>query len=330
MAGFVAAGIMPTRDAALSFIDVRDLAAAYVALMEPGCGPRRVMCGGSLVTMEELAVLLRDITGRRFGIAPVSPAMLRGIGRSLDTLGMVVPLHTPITEEAMSLVTHWVGTDDRSLHELGVYPRDERGTLEESMRAWKDAGLIKGRHLGRLDSPAKSATPTIGAGRMASVKVPGRVLASRPFRAIAPKAFPAGHRFVLRLSRGRTMLDSAAQPMLMLRSTGAKSGQRRESPMATVPLDGGRFLVVGSNFARESHPSWTYNLLAHPEATIVFRGVTIDVTSRLLVGEERAARWPELLEWYPGWADYTRFTDREFRIFELAPLADRDSSAPSR
>ena len=87
--------------------------------------------------------------------------------------------------------------------------------------------------------------------------------------------------------------------------------------MATVPVDGDRFLVVGSNFARESHPAWTHNLLANPKATIVFRGTTIDVTARLLVGDERAARWPELLEWYPGWADYTQVTDREFRIFEL-------------
>ena len=60
--------------------------------------------------------------------------------------------------------------------------------------------------------------------------------------------------------------------MLMLRSTGAKSGLERETPMATVPLDDGRFLVVGSNFARESHPAWTHNLLANPDAAIVFRG----------------------------------------------------------
>jgi len=330
MAGFVAAGVMPTRGAALSFIDVRDLANAYVAVMEAGHGPRRVMCGGTLVTMEELAVLLREITGRRFGIAPVPPSMLRGVGRMLDALGSVVPFQTPMTEEAMTLVTQWVGTNDRTFRELGVHRRDGRETLTDSMRAWKNAGLIKEHHLGRLDDSAERAKSATFAGRMASVEVPGRVLASRPFRAIAPRVLPAGHRFVLRLSRGRTLLDSEAQPMLMLRSTGAKSGQQRESPMATVPLDDGRFLVVGSNFAREPHPSWTYNLLAHPEATIVFRGATINVTSRLLVGEERAERWPELLEWYPGWADYTQITDREFRIFELVPRADRDSSAPSR
>ena len=181
----------------------------------------------------------------------------------------------------MTLVTHWVGTDDRTLHELGVHPRDERETLEDSMHAWQDAGLIKGRHLGRLDETPKNVTVAATGSRFSPVKVPGRVVASRPFRAIAPRVLPAGHRFVLRVSRGRTMLDSQAQPMLMLRSTGAKSGLERESPMATVPVDGGLFLVVGSNFARESHPVWTHNLLTNSEATIVFRGTTIDVTARL-------------------------------------------------
>jgi len=115
------------------------------------------------------------------------------------------------------------------------------------------------------------------------------------------------------------MLDSRAQPMLMLRSTGARSGKLRETPVATVPVDGDRFLVVGSNFARETHPAWTHNLLANPDASIIFRGTKIRVTARLLDGDERAARWPELLKWYPAWADYTEVTHREFRIFELDP-----------
>ena len=86
MAGFVAALIVPTRSASQSFIDVRDPAASNVALMEAGRGPRRVMCGGTVVTMEELAVRLRKITGRRFGIAPVPPSTLRATGRALDVL----------------------------------------------------------------------------------------------------------------------------------------------------------------------------------------------------------------------------------------------------
>lgn len=150
-------------------------------------------------------------------------------------------------------------------------------------------------------------------------KVPGRVLASKPFRVLAPVVIPPMHRFVLKVTGGRTMLDSKAQPMLMLRCTGAKSGLPRETPLATVPCDDGTFLVTGSNFARDQHPAWTANLLAHPDVEIVRKGRATPVRATLLDRRERAEVWPLLLEWYPGWKDYTEVTDREFRVFRLTP-----------
>ena len=153
-------------------------------------------------------------------------------------------------------------------------------------------------------------------------RVPGRVLVSRPFRAIGPRVIPQFHRAISRLTGGRTLLDSAAQPMLMLVTRGARTGQRRETPLAAVPLERGRFLVVGSNFAREHHPAWTANLIANPDAEIVFRGERIPVRARLLEGSERERRWQTAVGWFPGWTDYITVTDREFRLFELAPLTD--------
>lgn len=331
MAGFLAAGVMPTRHAAISLVDVRDLAAVHAALLEPGLGPRRIMCGGHLLTMEQLAELFRELTGRRFPIPPVPPAALRGVGRAADLLRSVVPVGGPISEEAMSLVTGWQGTDDSSMQALGVTLRDPRETLEVSLRAWRDAGLVTDRQLGaprRDRSPdgsvaSEASNPAPGMPRglrwIRSVKVPGSVLASRPFRWLGPRVFPRLHRAVLRASGGRTMLDTRAQPMLMLATTGAKSGQRRETPLATVPLAGGTYLVVGTNFARERHPAWTGNLLADPHAWVTFRGRSFPVGARLLTGDERAARWQQALEWYPGWSDYLEVTDREFRVFELTP-----------
>ena len=338
MSSFLAGGIMPTRHAAISLIDVRDLAALHAALLEPGRGPRRVMCGGHLLTMEQLAELFRELTGRRFPIPPVPPGALRGAGRAADLLRRAVPLGGPMSEEAMALVTGWQGTDDRSAHVLGVTLRDPRETMEVSLAAWHAAGLITTRQLGRAASPRPSehgapaapGAPSVvrnpapgmprGVRWLRAVKIPGAVLASKPFRWLGPKVFPRFHRLVLRATGGRTMLDSKAQPMLMLATTGAKSGQRRETPLATVPLERGTYLVVGSNFAGERHPAWTANLLAHPDASITFRGRTFPVAARLLSGEERAACWQEALEWYPGWRDYLEVTDREFRVFELSPV----------
>ena len=153
-------------------------------------------------------------------------------------------------------------------------------------------------------------------------RVPGRVLVSQPFRAIGPRVIPPFHRAVNRITRGRTLLDSAAQPMLMLSARGARTGRLRETPLAAVPLEKGRFLVVGSNFARENHPAWTANLIANPDAEIVFRGERKRVRARLLEGAERARRWKTAVGWFPNWIDYLTVTDREFRLFELEPVVD--------
>lgn len=115
------------------------------------------------------------------------------------------------------------------------------------------------------------------------------------------------------------MLDSRAQPMLLLTTTGSRSGLPRETPLATVPRADGTYLVVGSNFAQQSHPAWTSNLLANPEASILFHGRRQTVITRLLEADEREECWHQALRWYPGWSRYRELTDREFRMFELVP-----------
>lgn len=165
------------------------------------------------------------------------------------------------------------------------------------------------------NEPSEAPEPAKG------FRMPGRVLVSRPFRAIGPVVIPPFHRAVSRLTGGRTLLDSAAQPMLMLITRGARTGRTRETPLAAVPLEEGRFLVVGSNFARERHPDWTANLLANPDAEIVHSGKRRPVQARLLQGDERERRWQTAVGWFPGWNDYVTVTDREFRLFELEPVA---------
>lgn len=155
--------------------------------------------------------------------------------------------------------------------------------------------------------------------RLGSFRVPAAITASRPFRAVAPRVVPPMHRFIHRISGGRTLLSTSGQPMAILETTGAKTGAHRETPLAVVPRDGGSYFVVGSNFARETHPAWTANLIAHPDAAMTFRGTRTEVRSRLLSDAERDEVWPELLRWFPGWERYTDVTDRAFRVFELTP-----------
>jgi deazaflavin-dependent oxidoreductase (nitroreductase family) len=107
--------------------------------------------------------------------------------------------------------------------------------------------------------------------------------------------------------------------MLILHTVGAKTGQARETPLAAVPVDDDRIYVVGSNFARESHPAWTANLMAAPEAEITFRGRRRPVVARLLSDDERAEVWPQLLKVFPAWDRYGDVTSRPFRVFDLSP-----------
>ena len=319
MARFTATGILPTRKAAVAISDVRDMASLLVALLEAGHGPRRVMCGGHLVDMNLFASIYRGLTGRRFPMMPIPPSALRGIGRLADAIRPVVPINAAMNRFSMSVLTQWEGSEDSDLTGYGVEFRAIEETLTDSLAAWHEAGLLSNRQIGKAlppPDPSKAPTPPKG------FRMPARVVLSRPFRTLGPHIVPQVHRAINRLTRGRTLLDSAAQPMLMLFSTGAKTGQTRETPLGAVPLEEGRFLVVGSNFAREDHPAWTANLLAHPDAEIVFRGQRTPVRARLLTGAERASRWQAAVSWYPLWTQYDAVTERELRLFELEPATD--------
>ncbi|MBX9395006.1 nitroreductase family deazaflavin-dependent oxidoreductase [Streptomyces sp. TRM72054] len=145
-----------------------------------------------------------------------------------------------------------------------------------------------------------------------------KVSSTRGFAKVAPYVVPALDRAVHRLTRGKVLLSATLLPGVILTSTGARSGQRRRTPLACMPEEGGRsWILVGSNFGRTGHPAWTHNLLAHPDAEIDFKGRDIPVTARLLAGQERAAAWRAVLAFWPPYATYQARVTREIRIFRL-------------
>jgi deazaflavin-dependent oxidoreductase (nitroreductase family) len=145
-----------------------------------------------------------------------------------------------------------------------------------------------------------------------------RVAGTKTFAAVGSKIFPPLDRLANRLSGGRVILSQALVPSLMLTTTGRKSGQARNSPLATLRSDNG-FLVVGSNFGKEHHPAWTGNLLAEPKAIVSFKGETIPVVARLLDSDEKRAVWPQLLRIWPNYDRYVERSGRDIRVFLLEP-----------
>ncbi|MEU2712290.1 nitroreductase family deazaflavin-dependent oxidoreductase [Streptomyces sp. NPDC007205] len=145
-----------------------------------------------------------------------------------------------------------------------------------------------------------------------------RVSSTRAFARVAPHLVPPFDRAVHRLTRGRFLLSAQMLPGVILTSTGARSGQLRRTPLACMPEgDGKSWILTGSNFGRTGHPAWTRNLLAHPEASISWKGRDVPVTARLLTGEERAAAWRAVLAFWPPYAAYQARVTREIRLFRI-------------
>ena len=108
-------------------------------------------------------------------------------------------------------------------------------------------------------------------------------------------------------------------PLLLLTSTGARSGAVRTNPIAYFDIDG-HIYVVGSSAGRDRDPAWVFNIRAHPGVTVeIGADPPRAVTARELPRAERDSLYPAIVELAPGFADYEKRTDRVIPVFELVP-----------
>ena len=119
-----------------------------------------------------------------------------------------------------------------------------------------------------------------------------------------------------RANQGRVGGQFEGAPLLLLHSTGAKSGQERVHPMMYQAVGDG-FAVFASKAGADTNPDWYHNLRAHPQARIEVGTETLDVTARVLDAEERAPIWEKQKARYPGFADYETKTDRVIPVVML-------------
>lgn len=127
--------------------------------------------------------------------------------------------------------------------------------------------------------------------------------------------------WLMRISRGRlSIIGSSALRVLVLTSTGRKSGQHRETALTYI-RDDDRLLVLGSNFGQPHHPAWSANLLAHPDASVTIGGATVPVTAAMLTGEERQRAIERFLT-LKLYSQYDSRAGRELRLFALSSAAE--------
>ena len=127
------------------------------------------------------------------------------------------------------------------------------------------------------------------------------------------------HRPVFRLSKGKVLGKGAGMPVLVLTTTGRKSGQKRAT-MLTTPLQfGDSIVVVASRGGDDRHPAWFLNLQANPTVQVEMGGATRTMTARIADTAEKAELWPKIIADHDNYAGYQAKTDRDIPVIVLTP-----------
>ena len=124
------------------------------------------------------------------------------------------------------------------------------------------------------------------------------------------------HASLFRATNGKVGGRLVGSPVLLLVTTGRKSGLQRTTPLLYLD-DGDRHVIVASNGGAAKHPVWWLNLRANPEATVEVAGRKTRVRATESQGEERARLWKRLVRMYGPYESYRKKTDREIPVILL-------------
>ena len=122
-----------------------------------------------------------------------------------------------------------------------------------------------------------------------------------------------------RANEGRVGGNFEGAPLLLLHTTGAKSGEERVHPMMYQDLGDGSVAVFASKAGAPDNPAWFHNVVAHPDASAEIGTETRVFRARMAAGDERERIWTKQKADYPGFADYETKTDREIPVVILDP-----------
>jgi deazaflavin-dependent oxidoreductase (nitroreductase family) len=128
--------------------------------------------------------------------------------------------------------------------------------------------------------------------------------------------FGAEHVRIYRETGGERGYQWRGTTILLLTTTGRKSGEPRTTPLIHR-ADGGRWVIVASKGGAPEHPGWYENLLADADASVQVKDELIPVRASTAEGEERARLWSLMAEVWPAYDDYQTKTDREIPVVVL-------------
>ena len=116
----------------------------------------------------------------------------------------------------------------------------------------------------------------------------------------------------------RSFIFTGGMPLLVITTTGRKSGERRSTPLGYLPFGGG-YAVIASNAGSDRVPAWWLNLQANPEAEVLVERTTRVVRARPATAEEDDTIWTEFARLNPGFDEYRNLTTRRIPVVILEP-----------
>jgi deazaflavin-dependent oxidoreductase (nitroreductase family) len=130
------------------------------------------------------------------------------------------------------------------------------------------------------------------------------------------KAYNAQMIAEFRATRDQPEGPFPGRPLLLLTTSGAKTGLARTTPLMYATIDG-KLILIGSNMGAAAQPDWCRNLIANPQVTIEVGKETYAATARVTSGAERARLWEPLTVQYPFFIDHQAKTTREIPLIVI-------------
>jgi deazaflavin-dependent oxidoreductase (nitroreductase family) len=124
------------------------------------------------------------------------------------------------------------------------------------------------------------------------------------------------YEILYRLSGGVIGGHIVGLPVLLLTTTGGKSGKQRTRPLCYFP-DGDDYVIIASNGGSDSHPSWCHNIKANPNVSILFKRNSFAAVASQVPEPERGKLWAHLIKLSPWYLRYERKTDRVIPLIRL-------------
>ena len=134
------------------------------------------------------------------------------------------------------------------------------------------------------------------------------------------KWFMATNAFLIKISKGLIGTQLGTQTILILNTIGRKSGLPRSIPIAYFFYEG-KYLIVESNWGKDRHADWYFNLRKNPQVSIEVNGETIKVNGSFAEGEEYTRLWDYVTRKHPPYLEYQKMTERKIPIAVLSPIS---------